>query len=186
MFSDDRPRHTTARHTAARRAALCAMYAAGALMLSFAEALLPPLPIPGAKLGLANLAILLCFCHMGPGWGTAAAFVRWSLVGMLFGSGTSLLFSLSGMICMLGTLGLLRSVGPGRRMSFLGLSVLSAAAHNLGQLFCGALLYGWGMAVLSMYGGWLLLLGTGCGVLTGIAANLLAGRLRRFFNNSLQ
>ncbi len=174
MFSDNRT----------RRLALCALYTAGAMMLSFVEGMLPPLPVPGAKLGLANLAILLCFCHMGSGWGCAVAFVRWCLTGLLFGSGTSLLFSLSGMVCMLGTLWLLRTAPFGRRMSFLGLSVLSAAAHNLGQLGCGALLYGWGISVLSMYGGWLLLIGTGCGLLTGMLANLLAGRLCRFFHGS--
>ncbi len=173
MFSDNKSVSTVV---------TTAMYVTCALMLSFLESLLPPLPVPGAKLGLANLALLLCFCHMGPGWGTISAFVRWLLTGILFGSGTSLLFALSGTCCTVAMLWFLRCIPFGRRLSFLGLSVLSAVAHCLGQLGCAGILYGWGLSVLSMYGGWLLLLGTGCGAFTGMVANLLVRRLKRFFS----
>ncbi len=163
--------------------AVAAMYVTGAMLLSFVESFLPPLPVPGAKLGLGNLALLLAFCHMGPRWGTAVAFVRWFLMGLLFGSGTSMLFSLAGVCCTVAMLWILRLVPWGHRMSFVGLSVLAATAHNLGQLCCGAWLYGWGISILSMYGGWLVLLGTGCGLVTGFICNLLMARLGWIFRS---
>lgn len=154
-----------------------AVYLCAALMLAFMESLLPPLPVPGLKLGLANLAVLCCAYGVGPADGAAVALARCLLIGLLFGSGTSLLFSLSGTLALLAVLVLLRLTGAHRHLSFIGISVLTAAAHHLGQLSCAALLYGWGFSILSVYGGGLLLAGTVCGALTGWIANLLLGRL---------
>lgn len=154
-----------------------ALYLCAALLLSFVETLLPPLPIPGVKLGLANLAILLCTLTMGLSDGVMVALARWLVSGLLFGSGTSLLFSLSGTICMLITLFLLLHLPLTKYLSCIGFSILTAAAHNFGQLLCATLLYGWGEGLLRVYGGTLLLIGTLCGVLTGAICNVL---LRRF------
>ena len=79
-----------------RRLTADAMFLCAALMLAFLESLLPPLPIPGVKLGLANLAILCCVYGMGLADGAAVAVLRWLVTGLLFGSGTSILFSLAG------------------------------------------------------------------------------------------
>ncbi|MBQ8642211.1 MAG: Gx transporter family protein [Clostridia bacterium] len=172
----------------AKRLTTDAMYLGAALMLAFLESLLPPLPVPGLKLGLANLAVLCCTYGVGLADGGTVAFARCLLTGLLFGGGTSLLFSVSGtaavflMLCLLRlTDGLLRG-----RLSFIGISVLTAAAHHLGQLFCAGLLYGWGLEILSVYGGGLLLAGTVCGAVTGWTANLLFRRLgSRSMNGSL-
>lgn len=157
-----------------------AMYLCAALMLAFLESMLPPLPVPGLKLGLANLAVLCCTYGVGLADGAAVALARCLLTGLLFGSGTSLLFSLSGTGCVLAVLFLLRLAGRllNGRLSFVGISVLTAAAHHLGQLSCAALLYGWGISILAVYGGGLLLAGTACGALTGWIANLLFRRLQ--------
>lgn len=157
-----------------------AMYLCAALMLAFLESLLPPLPVPGLKLGLANLAVLCCSYSVGLADGAAVALSRCLLTGLLFGSGTSLLFSLSGTLCVLAALLILRLAGRivNGHLSFIGISILTAAAHHLGQLSCAALLYGWGFSILSVYGGGLLLAGTVCGALTGQIANLLLGRLK--------
>lgn len=155
------------------------MYLGAALMLAFLESMLPPLPVPGLKLGLANLAVLLCTYTVGTADGAAVAFSRCLLMGLLFGSGTSLLFSLSGAAAVLCMLLLLR-LGDrwlGGRLSFIGISILCALAHHGGQLSCAGLLYGWGRDILSVYGGGLILAGTLCGALTGWVANLLCGRL---------
>ena len=156
-----------------------AMYLGAALMLAFLESLLPPLPVPGLKLGLANLAILLCACTMGLTDGGAVAFSRCLLTGLLFGSGTSILFSLSGTTAVFLMLVFLHLIGRwiNGRLSFIGISILCALAHHTGQLSCAALLYGWGREILSAYGGGLLLAGTLCGALTGWTANLLYRRL---------
>ncbi len=170
------------KHMRIRRLTADAMFLCAALMLAFLESLLPPLPIPGVKLGLANLAILCCVYGMGLADGAAVAVLRWLVTGLLFGSGTSILFSLAGMVCVLAMLCLLRSTNRihGGRLSFMGISVLTALAHNLGQLFCAALLYGWGKEILLVYGGGLMLFGAACGMLTGWICNLLFRRFGEF------
>lgn len=177
-----------------RRLTTDAMFLCAALMLAFLESLLPPLPVPGVKLGLANLAILCCVYGVGLADGAAVAVIRWLVMGLLFGSGTSILFSLAGTVSVLGMLCLLHLAGQihikrndgeqvsdvrihGGRLSFVGISVLTALAHNLGQLFCASLLYGWGREILLVYGSGLVLCGTTCGTLTGWICNLL---FRRF------
>lgn len=154
-----------------------ALYLCAALMLSFVETLLPALPFPGVKLGLANLAILLCALTLGFSDAVAVALARWLLTGLLFGSGTSLLFALSGTVCMLAILFLLLHFPLTKYLSCIGFSVLTAAAHNFGQLLCACLLYGWGMGLFRVYGGTLLLIGTLCGILTGAVCNVLLRRL---------
>lgn len=167
------------KHIRIRRLTTDAMFLCAALMLAFLESLLPPLPVPGVKLGLANLAILCCAYGIGPADGAAVAMIRWLITGLLFGSGTSMLFSFAGMVSVVGMLCLLHFTDRlhGGHLSFVGISVLTALAHNLGQLFCASLLYGWGREILLVYGGGLVLFGTACGTLTGWICNLL---FRRF------
>lgn len=156
-----------------------ALYLCVALMLSFVETLLPALPFPGVKLGLANLAILLCTLTIGFSDAVAVALARWLLTGLLFGSGTSLLFALSGTICMLATLFLLLHLPLTKYLSCIGISLLTATAHNLGQLLCAAFLYGWGIGLLRVYGGSLLLIGALCGTVTGTVCNVLLSRIEK-------
>ena len=113
-----------------------------ALILSFVESLLPAavLPFPGCKVGLANLAILAVFYRTHRLSDTAVvSFSRCLITFFLFGNVTSLLFSLCGGAMVLGTLFLLKRV---RGLSFVGISVLCAAAHNLGQLTAAVWLTG--------------------------------------------
>jgi len=161
------------------RLAADAMFLGAALMLAFLENLLPPLPVPGLKLGLANLAVLLCTYSMGLADGAAVALSRCLLTGLLFGSGTSILFSLAGTLGVLAMLSLLHVCGRllAGRISFIGISVLTAMTHHLGQLLTAGLLYGWGREILSVYGGMLFLAGSACGGLTGWIMNLLFRRL---------
>ena len=113
-----------------------------ALILSFVESFLPPalLPLPGFKIGLANLAILSVFYRTESAANAALiVFCRCLLTFFLFGSVTFLLFSLCGGILVVGMLIVLKRI---RGLSFLGISVLCAAAHNLGQLIAAVLLTG--------------------------------------------
>ena len=73
-------------HKHLRRLTLDAMFLGAALMLAFAEALLPPLPFHGVKLGLANLATLCCAYAVGLADAALVALARWVLSGLLFGA----------------------------------------------------------------------------------------------------
>lgn len=113
-----------------------------ALVLSFVESFLPAavLPLPGFKIGLANLAILAAFYRTESLANAAViSLCRCLITFILFGNGTALLFSLCGGAMVIGMLGLLKRA---RRFSFIGISAFCAAAHNLGQLAAALLLTG--------------------------------------------
>jgi len=120
---------------------LVAWLTALAISIHIAESVIPS-PLPGVKLGLANvitIAALLLY-----GWSTAA----WiSLLRVLVGSiliGTFLTptfaLSLSGALCSLAALGL-GSLLPGRGLGPVGYALLASLAHMTGQFFCAYWLF---------------------------------------------
>ena len=123
------------RITSARRVALDAALLTAALMLSYLEHLLPLGALtflPGFKPGFANAVTLLAFSLLSPLDALAVSLLRVGITGVLFGSWTSLFFSFCG-ACM-AFLALLLARLLLRRCSYLGVSVLCAAAHNTGQV----------------------------------------------------
>lgn len=163
-----------ARRTAEDGALLC-----GALALSYLEALIPLtaiLPLPGAKPGLANLAVMLAAYRYSMADAAAVSLARILLSALLFGSVPSMAFSAAGACCSLLVLALLRR-HPGLPVSFIGISALCAAAHNLGQLGCAVL---W-MHETSLLGYAPALLGMAAlfGSLTGLLMNIISPRLLR-------
>ncbi len=161
-----------------RRLAADAALLGAALMLSWLEAVVPLggwIPLPGAKLGLANFAVLLAAERYSAADAAAVSFARVAVAALLFGSVTSFAFSLSGAILAWAALALLCRFRP--PMSWIGVSLLCAAAHNMGQLLCAAL---WlHEAALLSYAPALLLFAAASGTLTGIPVNLISARLGR-------
>lgn len=164
-----------------RRVVLDAVLIALAMMLSYLEVLLPLeiwIPLPGFRLGLANLLVTVAFVLISPVDAAVISSVRILLMGLLFGTATSLWFSVLGgvfaylMLCLLSKFG--------RRCSFLGVSVLCAVAHNGGQLLAAVILFGTGLIV--SYLPFLLLAATVCGGAVGFLLNLCMPKLR----NALQ
>lgn len=110
------------------------MMLALALVLSVLEAWLLPqgiLPIPGWKLGLANIAILVTLFAVGRKEALAVCVLR-SLILLGFGGNpVGFAFSLVGGIAAWGTMCLLYNV---KKVSIFGVSIAGAAAHALGQI----------------------------------------------------
>lgn len=126
-----------------KRLSLDAMLLGAALMLSYLEAVLPLsliIPLPGAKLGLANVAVMLCFFKVSPADALTVSILRVVTVSLLFGNVSSFLFALSG--ALLAYVGMWPGRLLGDRVSFYGISVLCASLHNLGQCIVGALILG--------------------------------------------
>lgn len=117
-----------------RRVAAGAMLTALALALSYTERFIPLqllIPLPGVKLGLANLVTLFVLYFWGAGQALGILVLR-CFFGAVFGGGiTGLLFSLTGGLLALGAMTLARRI-PG--LSIYGVSILGAAAHNIGQI----------------------------------------------------
>ena len=139
----------------AKALALCAVLVALALGLSYLERFLPlqmAVPLPGVKLGLANIVTLMALYFLGTRPAVTILGLR-CFLGSLFGGGLSALaFSLTG--------GLL---------SVYGVSVLGAAAHNLGQI-CAAMVLLGSVYVIS-YLPFLLAVSVLTGLATGAASS---------------
>lgn len=148
-----------------KRLTLCAVLTALALGLSWVERFLPlqlAVPLPGVKLGLANIVTLTALWFFGPRTALTVLVLR-CLLGSVFSGGvTALAFSLTGGLLALLTMVLARRL-PG--LSVYGVSVLGAAAHNVGQILAAAaVLRSWYVAA---YLPFLLLVSAVTGLLIG-------------------
>lgn len=127
-----------------RRLCLDAMLLGIALLLSYLEAVLPLtvwIPLPGFKLGLANILVTLVFVAISPWDAALVSLCRICMMGLLFGNAASFSFSVCGGV--LSYLGLWLLARAGRRLfSMVGVSVGCAALHNLGQLLAASVWFG--------------------------------------------
>lgn len=122
-----------------KKIALMGIMIALAFGFSYLETFIPlsAIGIPGIKLGLANLIVMFALYSFG--WKEAAfiSIIRIALSFFIFGNITSLLYSLIG-----GFLSYLIMLLLYRKSFFskIGVSILGAVAHNIGQLFAATLL----------------------------------------------
>lgn len=162
-----------------KKLALCAVLTALALGLSTLESLFPVsvlVPLPGIKLGLANIVTVFALYRLGDIPALAILIARCLLGAMFAGNASALLFSLMGGVLAMLTMIVLRRV---RGLSVYGVSIAGAAAHNIGQI-CAAMMVLGGTAVL----GYLpVLLGVSLitGTLTGFVASLLFRAMRGIY-----
>ena len=115
---------------------LCAVLSALALALSYMEAFFPLallVPLPGVKLGLANIVTLYALDFPSA---LCILLVRCTLGALFAGNASALLFSLFGGLSALFVMALLRNA---KGLSIFGVSIAGAAAHNCGQV-CAAML----------------------------------------------
>ena len=143
-----------------------------ALALSWVESLLPPLGVPGVKLGLPNLAIVFALYRLGFKGAWAISLARVVLVTLLFGNGAALAYSVAGAAMSLALMGLLKRTG---KFSSVGVSVAGGVAHNAGQILVAMALLE--TSRLAWYLPVLWVSGTVAGVLIGIVAGVLVKRV---------
>lgn len=146
-----------------------------ALILSYIESLIPfSFGVPGIKLGLANLSVLLCIYLIGYGQALCLTVSKAVICGFLFGNLSVILYSLAG--SLLSFLIMAAMVRSGR----FHLPVVSAAGgvmHNMGQVIVAYL-------VIRTYGIWyyvpvLILAGFAAGAVNGILAALVMPYLKK-------
>ena len=160
----------------AKQLTLCALLTAMALALSYLENLFPlslTIPVPGVKLGLANIVTLFALYALGPGEALLILLARCLLGALFAGNMNALIFSLLGGLSAMGTMILL---SRRRGLSVYGVSVGGAAAHNCGQI--AAALLTLGSAAPLYYLPILLAVSLLTGGLTGLASACLFQGLR--------
>ncbi len=111
-----------------------AMLFAVAVVLSFLEGLLPPVPYlpPGFKLGLSNIATMYALFFMGKSRAFLLAFLK-SMFVLVTRGGMSGILSLSGGLVAICVMIILSNIFKDK-ISYLLLSVFGGIFHNLGQL----------------------------------------------------
>lgn len=148
-----------------------------ALALSYVEEVILPLrmlPVPGFKLGLANLVVMTVFVYIGIADAAVISLLRVTITAVLFGTPITFWFSFAGAVCALLLLFLLYRLHF-CRLSWTGVSILCAAAHNFGQAFAAMIFFG--VAAIVSYLPWLVLMAVAGGAVTGAVMCILCRRL---------
>ena len=152
-----------------KKLALQAILVAAALALSYIERFIPlqmVIPLPGVKLGLANIVSLFALYFLG--WRSAfVILILRCVLGAVFGGGvTALMFSLTGGLLSMAVMAVTRYVPF---LSVYGVSLCGAAAHNIGQIIVAVITLN--SIYIVAYLPFLLLVGLVTGMLTGAAAS---------------
>ena len=144
------------------------LLAAIALALYAVESALPPIvPIPGIKLGLANIITLVVLWKYSGKDAFLVLFVRILLATMFFGQAMSLLYSLTGGILCLLAMFFIKKLLHGHYLYLA--SMTGGIFHNLGQILVAILLTG--VPAVLVYLPFLFLSGLITGLFIGLCAH---------------
>lgn len=160
-----------------KRITLLALFTSVALLLSYVEILIGPLftGVPGIKMGLPNIAILLVLYRIGTKEAIAVSFIRIVISSILFGNITMFWYSVAGAALSLAVMILLKKLDI---LSSVGVSVAGALAHNVGQIIVAMILMqtsqiGYYLIVLSITG-------TVSGIFVGLLGGFVIKRISKF------
>ena len=156
------------------RVAYFGVFTALALIFSYVETLIPiNYGIPGVKLGLANLIIVVALYKLPLQEVYLLSIVRILLSGFIFGNYFSILYSLAGGLLSLSVMALLK-----RRNSFsvMGISVAGGVFHNVGQMTVAMLVVE--TFSVAYYFPVLMIAGLVTGLLIGVLSNEMLKRLK--------
>ncbi len=157
-----------------RKTAYMGMFLALALICSYVESLIPfYFGIPGVKLGLANLVVVVMLYLVGAKEAFLISVLRILLAGFLFGNPFSIIYSLSGGLLSFAAMLLLKKTN---KLHVVSVSVMGGIFHNVGQIGVAA-------AVVENYNLFyympvLLIAGFFTGFLIGILAQEMILRLK--------
>lgn len=149
-----------------------------ALILFIFEAIIPiPFITPGAKLGLANLVIMIAIYTLDSYKESFAVLLIRILLSTFFaGSASTLIYSISGGVLSFIVTVIVKELG-GKYVSIIGVSAAAAVFHNIGQLLVASLILN-NFGVM-LYLPVLSLAGIGTGIFVGISANYLVAHLNK-------
>jgi heptaprenyl diphosphate synthase len=160
-----------------RRMIYIAILVAQALVLYIVESMIPvPFITPGAKLGLSNIITLVALYIFDFKDAFLIVILRILLATLLGGSISSLFYSIAGGMLSLVAMYLIKKVGQ-EKVSIIGISIIGAVFHNIGQVIVAALIIQNVMIV--SYLPILLIAGVGTGIFVGLTGRYLLVYLKR-------
>lgn len=115
-----------------KRIAKMSMLVALAIIFSYIEFLVPiNLGVPGIKLGLANLVIVIALYTMNTVDVWLISILRILILGFMFGSGMSIIYSIAGAVLSLIVMCIIKRI---KGFSIVGVSIAGGVCHNIGQV----------------------------------------------------
>jgi len=158
----------------AKRVALVGLFIALAFVFSWLEFIFPlQIPIPGVKLGIANLVSLFALYKLKLPDVIAVSLFRIVLAGFLFGGLSSMIYALCGGVLSLAVMIALKATS---KFSPLAVSVAGGVSHNLGQLAFA--LFAMNTSAVLAYAPALVAGGIASGALVGALGALVVGKIR--------
>ena len=152
---------------------LLACLSAIALTIFMVEAQIPALvPIPGIKLGLANIVTVFAVYALGPREAASVLFVRIFLGAVFAGNFSTIFYSAAGGACAIGVTILLRKILTKKQLWVAG--CLGAIAHSVGQMAMAVTLTG--TPGLAVYLPVMIAVSILTGTFTGLCAQFLVNR----------
>ena len=116
----------------AKRIAKMSMLVALAIIFSYIEFLIPiNLGVPGIKLGLANLVIVIALYTINTMDVWLISILRILILGFMFGSGMSIIYSIAGAVLSLIVMCIIKRI---KGFSIVGVSIAGGVCHNIGQI----------------------------------------------------
>ena len=158
-----------------KKVAFLGMCVALSMILSFVESQIPPLvAVPGVKVGLPNIVMVFMLYKIGAKETAIVSIIRVILVGFLFGSPLSMIYSLVG-----ATLSLIGMIILKKTNFFapITVSVVGGILHNVGQILTACLVME--TAEIAYYLPVLFISGTIAGIVIGYVAGLILKRLEK-------
>ena len=155
-----------------------AIFLTFAIICSYIETLIPiPFGVPGMKLGLTNVVIVLMLYMFSTFDAFIVSILRIVLIGFMFGNLYSLCYSLAGGLLSFICMYLLKKFG---NFKMITVSVVGGFTHNVGQLLVAIIFFE--TTYLIYYLPVLLITGVVTGALIGFIAQAIYNRLDRFVN----
>ena len=160
-----------------KKVAYLGLLIALAFVLSYVEVLLPlNIGIPGAKVGLANIVVVVALYTLGSKNAFMLSLVRVLLVGLTFGNFSTMLYSMAGAFTAFVIMYLFKK---SKKFSITGVSVAGGVFHNVGQIMVAIIMLA--TKELVYYLPFLIIIGTVSGVVIGILSAMICRRIKVAF-----
>lgn len=150
-----------------KKIAYCGLLTTVALLLSYVERMLSiPMIVPGMKLGLANVAVLIALYILDTKTAFSISILRILISALLFTGFASFLYSVSGALLSFTIMAFCKKINI---FSIIAISILGGISHNIGQIIIACIIVE--NIGLFYYMPFLIILGIATGFITGIVGD---------------
>ena len=156
-----------------KRISTYGMLIALAFIFSYLESQIPFfLAVPGMKLGLANIVVLIALYLLGTKAAFALSIIRVLLASLTFGNMSMFWFSVAGALLSFLMMSLMKRF---KKFSMVGVSVVGGVAHNIGQIVVAMIVLS---EVMLYYLIVLIIGGTLTGAVIGLVGAIICTKLK--------